>query len=369
MADLPPHGSSRRSIIGGALAASLLPSKLFAAGSTRLLAGTYAREGGSGLVPLIAGRDWLRAGAANGAVRNASFAVRSPRHGLRYFLDEQQQGALGVHDRALRRIETRSTLGSDPCHVALSPDGSALAVANYSSGSVALWRLDPITGAARGDAQLIRHTDHDRHGDRNAEPHAHWVGFTADGRILHAVDLGSDAIFAHRIDPQARTVARTIIAYRAMAGSGPRHLARHPRLPVAYLVAELANTVTTLRASPDGTFATEGMVSTLPKNFRASSAAGHLALDRAGTRLYVSNRGHDSIAVFGVETDGALRLLQHVNCGGHWPRFFLLMEGRREMLVANQRSGNVASLDVARDGRLHVTGRSVAVPGAAFLTV
>ncbi|PZQ62821.1 MAG: 6-phosphogluconolactonase [Sphingomonas taxi] len=367
MFDTPPPCPTRRALLGGLLASGLLPARSEAAVASRLFAGTYASEGGAGLVPLIAGRDGWTTGPADGAIRNASFGVTGRRHGLRYLLNEQARGTLDVYDASFRQVVSMPTLGADPCHAALAPDGATLAVANYSSGSLALWSLDPATGLPRGAAQLVRHEGRGPNADRQAGPHAHWVGFSADGAILHAVDLGADAVFAHRPGRGERRVTTTAIAYRAAPGSGPRHLARHPRWPIAYLVAELANTVTVLRAAPDGTFVQRAVLSTLPPGFHGDSAAAHIALNRAGTRLYVSNRGHDSIAVYAVERDGGLRLLQHAGCGGHWPRFFRLVEERREMLVANERSGGVARLPLRRDGSLGAVAGVTSLPGVVFL--
>lgn len=369
----PPIVSRRQIVFGGGLTLALAASRRSAATprtptpTAQLIAGTYAREGGAGVVPLIAGRAGWTTGRAQAAIRNASFGVAAGRTGPRYLLDEQRQGMLGIYDRNFRRLAAYPTLGADPCHAALSPDRSMLAVANYSSGDVAVWRLDPATGLPRGAARRIPHEGQGPNRERQAGPHAHWVGFTGDGAILHSVDLGADAIFAHRVDSGTGQPGETTTAYRAEAGSGPRHLARHPRLPVAYLVAELANTVTTLQPRDDGTFTARDTVSTLPRGHAGASAAAHIAVNAAGTRLYVSNRGHDSIAVFAIGGDGALTPLQHVACGGHWPRFFLLREDRREMLVANERSGNIASLTIDHDGRLRLTEASVRMPGVVFL--
>lgn len=357
---------SRRAVLGATFALGALPTRLFAETGMRLIAGSYAQEGGPGLVPLIAGPKGWTAGPADAAIRNASFGVRASARGLRYLLDEQAEGGLGVYDHALRRIGGASTLGADPCHAALRPDGAMLAVANYSSGSVALFRLDRRTGLPLGVARRIVHAGSGPNRDRQAEAHAHWVGFAGNG-LLHAVDLGADAVFAHRIGTAGDVV--TSIAYRAEPGSGPRHIARHPRLPIAYLVAELANMVTILHARPDGSFAARGVVSTLPAGFTGESAAAHIAVNGAGTRLYVSNRGHDSIAVFAIGSDGGLTPIQHAGCGGHWPRLFLLLEARGELLVANQRSGNVARLPLDRTGRLGTASPGPAVPGIAFLAV
>jgi 6-phosphogluconolactonase len=360
---------SRRALVGTAMAFGALPSRLLAQGPAELIAGTYAREGGPGLVPLTASRDGWVAGRPLSTIRNASFGVRAGGNGVRYLLDEQEKGRLGVYDRGLRPLADFSTLGADPCHAALSPDGGMLAVANYSSGSVAVWRIDRDTGRPMGQAHLVVHAGSGPNRARQAGPHAHWVGFAMGGKLLHAVDLGADAIFAHRLDPRSGAIVSSSLAYRAPAGSGPRHLARHPRLKVAYLVSELANIVTILAARPDGTFAAKESVSTLPAAFAGPSTAAHIMVNSSGTRLYVSNRGHDSIAVFAIDAAGGLNLIQHVGCGGKGPRLFLLVEERGEMLVANQRSGNVSRLPLGKDGRLGAASPGPAIPGVVFLSV
>ena len=356
---------SRRALLGSAVALGACPTALLArTNDTGLIAGTYRNEGGPGLVPLLPGAKGWTTGTPLPAIRNASFGVRGA-NGLRYLLDEQAEGRLGVYDASFRRIADASTLGADPCHAALSQDGRRLAVANYSSGSVALFALDPA-GRPIGEARRIAHEGSGPNRERQTGPHAHWVGFTAGGTQLHSVDLGADAVFLHRIG--AKGAIDTSIAYRTDPGAGPRHLARHPKLPIAYLVTELANTVTILRAHPDGRFTALATLSTLPKGFTGASAGAHIAVNRGGTRLYISNRGHDSIAVFAIDRAGGLAPIQHAACGGHWPRLFLLREEAGELLVANERSGNIARLALAKDGRLGPAAHGTDLPGVVFLS-
>ena len=360
---------TRRTILAGGLALAAFPAGAAPAGGNAMIAGTYAREGGKGLYPLRPqGTEWT-VGEPIPTIANISFGVRSARHGLVYLVSEAQQGSVGAYDNAFRALATRPTLGAGPCYIALSPDQSALAIANYSSGTVALLPLDSATGLPQGDGQSVQHEGHGPNAGRQAGPHAHWVGFSPDGRWLHSVDLGADAIFLHPIDAKTRRLGTTEIAFRAPPGSGPRHLARHPRLPIAYLVSELANTLTVLGANPDGRFRSMHVQSTLPAGFSGASQAAHIAVNAAGTRLYVSNRGHNSIAVFALAADGGARLIQHVDSGGNWPRFFLLNEARREMLVANERSGTIVRFAVDRDGQLQASGTPIAVPGVVFLAL
>lgn len=362
--------TTRRELLAGGLAVAALSARSHAAeASVDLFAGTYQAEGGAGVVPFHyapATDDWSL-GTPVGSIVNASFGVHSQRFDRHYLLGEQASGTVAALAPGWRPRGVASTGGADPCHAALDARQSCLAVANYSSGSAALLRLDPATGAPIAPPLVRVHAGHGPVADRQAGPHAHWVGFSPDDRWLHAVDLGADAIFAHRFDAARGTIDAGVIAYRAPAGSGPRHLARHPRLRSAYLVSELANTVTVLTATPDGRFAARATLSTLPAGFTGHSQAAHIAINARGDRLYVSNRGHDSLAVFAIDRKGDLSLLQHLSSGGRWPRFFLLLDRQRRLVVANERSGTLAIFRIAADGRIAPTGQSLAVPGGVFI--
>ncbi len=265
------------------------------------------------------------------------------------------------------RIARLPSGGADPCHLALDRAQSVLVVANYSSGSVAFFQLNLDSGLPLGpaDVRLQHGSGPDR--ARQERAHAHWVGFTADGRWLWAVDLGADAIFAYPFDPRTRRFGAATIAYRAAPGSGPRHLAVHPHLPIVYLVNELASTVTVLATGSNAQLRPIATVSSLPLGYAGDNGAAEIALNAAGTCLYVSNRGHDSVALFAIAPNGLPSLIEHVGCGGRWPRFIRLLACQSRLLVANERSGSIASFRIAGDGRLAPHGPGVSAPGIAYI--
>ncbi|MGE7206110.1 lactonase family protein [Sphingomonas sp. NPDC019816] len=358
--------TTRREVMVGAavigLGAVTDPVRGRAQSGDRLIAGTYANEGGKGLYPIVDGR----VGVPVAGIVNASYGVGDGPGGAFYLLREQAEGYVGAYGPGWKRRGGAATGGKDPCHVALDRSSACLAVANYSSGSVAFYQLDRRTGAP-GAARVFQHRGHGPNAERQAGPHAHWVGFSPDRRWLHAVDLGADAIFAYRFDPVARTLAEPAVAWQAPAGVGPRHMVRHPTLARAYVACELEPRLFVLDALPDGRFRDVGERPLLPEGATGPSYAAHIAIDRAGRTLYVSNRGANSITVFALDAKGQPKAVQHVPTGGDWPRFFLLREGRGEMLVANERSGTVNAFHIGRDGRLTATGQSVAIPGVVFL--
>ncbi|MGN5376006.1 lactonase family protein [Sphingomonas hankookensis] len=354
--------TTRRTVLAGLAATATLSSAPARARGWRpaLIAGTYAAKGGAGLYRLpAAGRGW-RVGAADPALRDASFGVS--RGSMRYLVRESAGGRMIATDRDGKILVDLPSGGDDPCHVAIDPAGRLLAVANYSSGTVAIY---PLAAGIPQPPVVRQHRGTGPRADRQGGPHAHWVGFTPDNRFLHSVDLGADAIFAYPL--ASGEIGEPMVAWRAPAGAGPRHLAYHPALPVAYCVTELANTLVTLDAQFDGTLTSRATTSLLPAGWQGRSQAAHIAIDRAGRRLYASNRGHDSIAMFDLAEDGSATLAGHVPCGGDWPRFFLLLEDTGQLLVANERSGEVAVFALTRDGALRPTPVRLAVPGVVFL--
>jgi 6-phosphogluconolactonase len=335
---------------------------------TRLYIGTDASRGGAGLHLLSrsAANGWVRGDPLSG-VRNASFATYSARHDLHYLTDEQEDGAIVAGreiGRSWQQVARVATHGAGPTYVALDADEDRLAVANYDSGSIAVFCLDRESGVPIDRPDARQHHGSGPIADRQDGPHAHCVRFSPDGRWLYHVDLGTDQVRAYPIEAGG-TIGERQVAFAAPAGSGPRHLVFHPERRQALLVSELVSTLTVLNVG-DGTLAATATRSTLPEGYAGESLAGHLSLDGSGTRIYVTNRGHDSIAVFGWDTDRTPDLLQHVPSGGASPRAFVLLEAERQLVVANEEAGSVGVFDVLADGTLSSCRHVIAVPGAVF---
>jgi 6-phosphogluconolactonase len=320
-----------------------------------LLVGSYARLGGGGVYPLgYRDGDWT-VGAPIRELVDASWGLRL-RDGY-VFVEEGDEGRIVFTDAALHVVARRASGGAAPCHLAAGPDGQ-LAVANYGDGTVALLSRND------GPVALHRSDGHGPDAERQEGPHAHWVGFDPDAGGLYYVDLGSDRI---RMLPVAgMDLAEPHTVYQAPAGSGPRHLAWHPHLPVAYLVSELAATVTVIDRVAPGAWRARAILPTLPPGVVVDTLGGAIAIDAAGTRLYVTNRGHDSVVAYGIDADGGLTYRDHRPSGGGSPRFLLLLEDAGRLLVANEEGGSVASLPLDAGGGFAGDPTIIAIPGAVF---
>lgn len=331
-----------------------------------VFAAGYAAPGARGLYPLTITGESLTAGPACAAYVNVSAGTRRPGSGLWYFVDEEAgRVVLADADADWREVASVSSGGDGPCHLALDGSGRLLAIANYGSGTVAMYRID-AEGLPSGPPAIHQNEGQGPNVERQEGPHAHWVGFAANGR-LYVADLGGDQVLAFPTHSPTGALGEPSIAYAAPPGSGPRQLAFHPSLPIAFLVSELASTLTVLRKEESGALSAQRILSTLPADAAPGSLGGAVAFDAAGTRLYVSNRGHDSVASFAIDPEGEVTLLGHNPSGGTSPRFLLLLEDK--LLVAHEKTGGVTILPLDGTGRPKPAVGQADVPGAAFLGV
>jgi 6-phosphogluconolactonase len=332
--------------------------------------GTYTTSSARGIFPLgvDAATEHWRLGPPEAMIEHASYAAFSPRSGLFYMVNEQDNGRIGSWWRSpmgnWRRIQTVSSLGAAPCHLSLSADFNTLAVANYKSGTVATFQLDHRTGWMRDEPSVFENAGRGPDIERQDGPHAHCVRF-AHG-FLYSTDLGTDQVLSWPQTGAASSLAKPIVAFKAPAGEGPRHILFHPSARVAYLLTELASKLLVLNVEPSGELRLRETLSTLPDDFDGQSLGGHLELNAAGTKVYASNRGHDSLAVFDVGTDGGLSRYGIYPTFGKSPRHFVLAEDRQAILVAHQ-NGNTVDVIAMDDGVPGAHLDSCSVQNPAFV--
>lgn len=266
---------------------------------------------------------------------------------------------------ALTLLNRQSSHGAGPCHVDIDPTGKLLLVANYGSGTVAALPVDQDGRLAEASA-VIQHEGSSVNPKRQKGPHAHSITVAPDGRYAFAADLGVDKMLAYRLDPDAQTMAAHADGSAAVTpGAGPRHFAFHPSGKYAYAINELDSTVTAFRYDPtDGRLTVLQSESTLPADFAESSYCADIHVSANGTFLYGSNRGHDSIVVFRIDSaTGQLTLVGHQSTLGNWPRNFALSPSGAFLLAANRKSDNVVVFRIGPDsGMLTPTGHTASIP-------
>lgn len=361
---------------------------------------------------------------------NPSFMTVDPLKQFLFCVNETDDGAVSSfhidrRDGGLRFINRIKVGGDWPCYLSLAPDRKKIITTNYGSGSVTVLPVS-ADGALSERDQQIQHAgaavdlprSYSAHfiplgktataafpgihavppgviASRQERPHPHSVVFAPGGNFALAADLGMDRVWVYRYangeldisqggwdgktaqwneDPWEVNLAdaqwQSKSGHNLKPGSGPRHIAFHPNAKHVYVSAEMGSLVTVFAwDGRNGALKAAQNCSTLPDDFDGHNDVAHLAFHPDGKRLYVSNRGHNSIAVFEVNADdGTLRPAGRALTRGGWPRNFCVDSEGRFLLVANQNSGSVVVMRIdPQSGGLTPTGEEIAVPTPFFI--
>lgn len=342
-----------------------------AAPGTLVYIGTYTGDTSKGIYA-------FRFDAASGRLtpvglvaetRSPSFLAVSPNRKFLYAVNEissfegERSGSVSgftidAQSGKLAALNSKSSKGDGPCHLAVDATGRFLAVANYGGGNFSLL---PIGKDGRlGDSiAILANGGRGPDKERQEGPHAHAVVFDARNRFLLGADLGLDRVFIYKFDPSSGAIgANDPSSVQLAPGAGPRHVAFHPTLPLAFAINELSSTITSLSWDPaTGRLAAAGSVSSLPAGYSGENSTAEIAVHPGGRFLYGSNRGHDSIAVFSIGTTGTLSLIEHEPTRGQTPRNFAIDPSGKWLIAANQKSNTLAVFSIDQDtGALTPTG-------------
>ncbi len=161
-------------------------------------------------------------------------------------------------------------------------------------------------------------------------PHAHSILLDPSGRWLCSADLGIDKVLTYQIDRQQnKMVPLRFHSYSNQQVVGPRHLDFASDGKWAIINNELTSSVT-LAAwdSEKGAFTAKDLQSTLPSDYKEPGNSNAEALfSPDGNFAYVSNRGHNSIAIFKVDrTSGKLIPLGMSRHEERFPETFALIQ-------------------------------------------
>jgi 6-phosphogluconolactonase len=304
-------------------------------------------------------------------ITNPSFLALHPSRPLLYAVGETggpQGGTVSAFaiDRAsgrLKLLNQASSRGGGPCHVAVDRTGRYVLVVNYGTGSVAVLAIRD-DGSLGDSTAFVQHSGSSVNPKRQQGPHAHSVNLSPDNRFAIVADLGLDQVLVYRFDASSGSLQPNDPPFARVApGAGPRHFTFHPSGRFAYVINELASTVTAFNwDARRGVLSEIQTISTLPKDFSGENYTAEVVVHPNGRFLYGSNRGHDSIAVFSIDRQGKLTFIETTPTQGSFPRNFALDPTGRWLLAANQRSDNVVLFRVdPKTGRLSPANRTIRV--------
>ena len=255
----------------------------------------------------------------------------------------------------LTLLNQQRSHGRSPCHAWVDGSGKWVLVANYSSGSAAIYPV--MEDGKLGEAtEVIQHSGSGVNPDRQEGPHAHCIMTDPTNQYVLLSDLGIDRLMVYRLDAQAGKL--TLASWAQVdAGAGPRHIEFHPSGRFCFLINEMASTINVFRWE-NGTLHNLQTISTLPEDYTGDTTTAAIHVSPNGKFVYGSNRGHDSIAIFAFDEDsGQLALVGHESTQGKTPRDFMIDPTGTYLLAANQNSHTIVSFRIdAESGTLTPTG-------------
>lgn len=339
--------------------------------------GTYTGKKSKGIyrceLDLATGK--LSAPVLAGEAANPSFLAIAPNQRFLYAVGEvgtfegKKTGAVSAFaidpkTGDLKLLNQQASEGAGPCHLVIDREGKHALAANYGGGSACVLPIE-ADGKLGKASSVVQHQGKSANPKRQGEPHAHSINLDPANRFAFVADLGLDKVMVYRYDAAKGTLtANDPPASNVAAGAGPRHFTLHPGGKYAYVINEMANTITAFKYDPErGVLKEIQNVTTLPKDFKGTSYTAEIVAHPSGKFLYGSNRGHDSIAIFAVdEGTGQLTPAGHQGEGIKTPRNFNIDPTGTYLLVGNQNGDSVSVFRIdPRTGALTPTSR-VEVP-------
>ncbi|HWB55052.1 MAG TPA: lactonase family protein [Tepidisphaeraceae bacterium] len=321
----------------------------------RFYVGTYTSKGAAGIYHCDFDPSTGSFGNLTAAAKavNPTFVTQDPTGRRLYAVDETDSGQITAFSidsgsGQLQLLNRQPTNGAGPCHISIDSTGQCALVANYASGSVAAFKLQP-DGRLSPPSTFLQHHGNGPDKSRQKGPHAHCILPDPIGRFALSCDLGTDQVLIYQLDPATASLRPNTPPFASVApGAGPRHIKFHPTGPFAYVITELGNTICAFRYDGSaGTLTPIQTISTLAPNFTGVSYAAELCFHPNQRILYASNRGEQTIAVFSVDPEnGRLKFLSRHSCGGKHPRNFTVDPTKQFLIVANQDTNNILSFKI-----------------------
>jgi 6-phosphogluconolactonase len=260
--------------------------------------------------------------------------------------------------------------GADPCYITVDKTGKYVLVANYTGGSVAVFPI--LADGELGEASaFLQHTGKGTNPARQEGPHAHSIDLSLDNRFAMVDDLGLDELLVYKFDSAKGSLTPNDPPFTKIdAGSGPRHFVLRPDGKFAYVVSEMAHTVTVFsNDAVNGKLQVLQTITTLPKDFTGRNDDAEIEVHPSGKFLYASNRGDDSIAIYTIDlSKGTLTQVGIVHTGGKEPRSFEIDPTGTLLFAENQNSNSIVVLKIdTKTGQLTPTGKVLDVASPVCL--
>ena len=350
-------------LIIGQFSCASTPSETF------VYMGTYTRGSSEGIYvsKLNTETGELSEAQLAAKITNPSFIALHPNKQFLYAVSETSAAKAVVSSFSidanglLKKINEQPAKGSAPCHVSVDASGKILLIANYAGDNCASFPIAADGSIKAG--KYYQHSGSSVNPKRQKRPHPHSINTDPQNKRAFVADLGIDKIVVYNMNTSSATLVKHS-AISLPAGGGPRHFSFHPSGKWAYTNLELTRQIVAMSYDSDkGVLKNIQMLSTLPKGAPAQGSTAECLVHPSGKWVYVSNRGHNSIAVFAIDqTNGKLTPVEVEATQGEIPRGFGISPDGKFIVAGHQKTDKVTVFKIdQKTGALEFTGKSIAV--------
>jgi len=128
---------------------------------------------------------------------------------------------------ALSFLNKTSSHGAQPNQVMVDPTGKVAVTVNYTSGSLAAYKLEP--DGKLGEAFYVDQHTGKPLSPKQPGPKQHGIQFSKDNKFMYIADLGLDRVYSYHFDAAAPSFKPCETPYvNTHAGAGPRRVQMSP---------------------------------------------------------------------------------------------------------------------------------------------
>lgn len=244
-------------------------------------------------------------------------------------------------DRSTGKLQLVNVVeaGADPAHITTDSSGRFLLTAYYVAAKVSVHGIGADGALTERPLQELPTADK-----------AHAIQLDASDRFAFVPHTGSNTIFQFRWDRESgRLTPNQRPRMDTGPNTGPRHLAWHPRLPIAYIDNEQANSVSVYQVDSEGRLTAGQTVSTLPADYKLGGATSEIKTHPTGRFIYVANRGHNSLAWFTIDETGLKLTVKGQIATEDNPRSFDITADGQWLIAAGENSNHLATYRIDRE--------------------
>jgi 6-phosphogluconolactonase len=226
--------------------------------------------------------------------------------------------------------------GENAAFVATDRTGKWLLSASYNAGKLVVHRIDN----GKIETPPVQTVE--------TAKTAHCIAVDRDNHFVFVPHVAPNAVYQFRLDASTGKLTEAGKAAGGEAKAGPRHLAFHPRQELAFTSDESGNRITAYHHDRETGLKPVQTLSTLPDDFKGTNSTAEVKVHPSGKFVWVSNRGHDSLAGFRIDGKGKLSALGQTPTE-KTPRSFELDPDGRFLFGAGEGSGKLAVFRVDQD--------------------